>query len=62
MRRRIRMQTYGDELTLDDTAFTTINEEVITNVSIHLDCFDTSSDYENEIEILSPEQPLTGSV
>ena len=60
---------YGDELTLDDTAFTTLdkdgdsvlpNEEVITNVSIQSATDkDTSTTadvatYENEIEILSP--------
>ena len=58
---------YGDELTLDDTAFTTLdkdgdsvlpNEEVITCVDNATDK-DTSTTadvatYENEIEILSP--------
>ena len=67
---------YGDELTLDDTAFTTLdkdgdsvlpNEEVITNVSIQSATDkDTSTTadvatYENEIEILSPVAGTPGS-
>ena len=67
---------YGDELTLDDTAFTTLdkdgdsvlpNEEVITNVSIQSATdrdASTAADvatYENETEILSPVAGTPGS-
>ena len=67
---------YGDELILDDTAFTTLdkdgdsvlpNEEVITNVSINSAwnlAVSTIADvgiYENEIEILSPVAGTPGS-
>ena len=64
-----RRRIYGDELTLDDTAFTTLdkdgdsvlpNGEVITNVLVDtkatVDASTTAdvATYENEIEILSP--------
>ena len=67
---------YGDELILDDTAFSTTdldgdsvlpNEEVITNVSIQSatgkDASTTAdvATYENEIEILSPVAGTPGS-